>query len=396
MPGDAGLETTYAEQWRAAYPHVDIDRTIELARVVDLVFQAITFDDIVNTTEPESRWELGGVVADILRTLVDPRSGHGAVGVAPSMAAPMAATGPAGTSLTRSDSASEDRNAERDARASSASTTASRNGSPASATPPPSTISSGSTPRASSVTACASPSAKVLPDPGRARVAGEDGRVQGQGARGFVGRPREGERRARRDGLQAAALAAAAHQSGRVDRDVADLPGDTAGAATQPTVDDDAGGETGADAEVGQVARAGEGCDAEGGSVDVVLDQDPSPDRLAEQRDQGEGRAVDAEVDGVGDLAAHRDPRLRARPRRPPRRGPTDPASSATTRAAVRSTPSFPASVAWRTCATTVPSPPRATPSVLVAPMSMPITVAILVHAAALPPRRTTAGNRRG
>lgn len=69
VPGDAGLESTYAEQWRAAYPHADIDRTLELAPLVDLVFQAITFDDIVNTTEAQSRWELGGVVADILRTL---------------------------------------------------------------------------------------------------------------------------------------------------------------------------------------------------------------------------------------------------------------------------------------------------------------------------------------
>ena len=68
-PGDPGLESTYAEQWRAAYPHADIDRILALAPLVDMVFQAITFDDIVNTTEPMSRWELGGVVADILRTL---------------------------------------------------------------------------------------------------------------------------------------------------------------------------------------------------------------------------------------------------------------------------------------------------------------------------------------
>lgn len=69
VPGDAGLESTYAEQWRAAYPDADIDRALALAPLVDLVFQAITFDDIVNTTEPMSRWELGGVVADLLRTL---------------------------------------------------------------------------------------------------------------------------------------------------------------------------------------------------------------------------------------------------------------------------------------------------------------------------------------
>ena len=40
-----------------------------LARVADLVFQAVTFDAIVTSTEAASRWELGGVVADILRSL---------------------------------------------------------------------------------------------------------------------------------------------------------------------------------------------------------------------------------------------------------------------------------------------------------------------------------------
>lgn len=68
-PGGPDLEAAYAEPWRAAYPDVDIDRTLVLARLADLVFQAITFDDIVRSTEPASRWELGGVVADILRVL---------------------------------------------------------------------------------------------------------------------------------------------------------------------------------------------------------------------------------------------------------------------------------------------------------------------------------------
>ena len=68
-PGDTGLESTYAEQWRAAYPDADIDRTLTLAPLADLAFQAITFDRIVDSTEPQSRWELGGVVADLLRTL---------------------------------------------------------------------------------------------------------------------------------------------------------------------------------------------------------------------------------------------------------------------------------------------------------------------------------------
>ena len=68
-PGGPDLEATYAEPWRAAYPHADIDRALVLARLADLVFQTVTFDDIVSSTEPGSRWELGGVVADILRAL---------------------------------------------------------------------------------------------------------------------------------------------------------------------------------------------------------------------------------------------------------------------------------------------------------------------------------------
>ena len=68
-PGDPALETTYAERWRAAYPDADVDRCLALAPIADLVFQAVTFDGIVAASEPGSRWELGGVVADILRSL---------------------------------------------------------------------------------------------------------------------------------------------------------------------------------------------------------------------------------------------------------------------------------------------------------------------------------------
>ncbi|KGN31302.1 hypothetical protein N802_04230 [Knoellia sinensis KCTC 19936] len=39
------------------------------APLVDLVFQAVTFDNIINASEPRSRWELGGVVASLLRAL---------------------------------------------------------------------------------------------------------------------------------------------------------------------------------------------------------------------------------------------------------------------------------------------------------------------------------------
>ena len=168
----------------------------------------------------------------------------------------MAATGPDGTSLTRSDSSSEARNAERCPRVQGLTDREpQRLARLGDATAEHDHL--GVDAEREQVDGLRQPVGEVVPA-AAARVAGDDGRVQGQGRRGFVGRPRRGERRAGGDGLQAAALAARAQQSGRVDRDVADLPRDTAGAATQPTVDDDAGGETGADAEVGQVAGAGQ------------------------------------------------------------------------------------------------------------------------------------------
>lgn len=68
-PGDPGLEATYAARWRTTYPSADVDRCLALAPLADLVFQAVTFDGIVTSAEPGSRWELGGVVADILKAI---------------------------------------------------------------------------------------------------------------------------------------------------------------------------------------------------------------------------------------------------------------------------------------------------------------------------------------
>lgn len=65
----AGAQAAYAEPWRAAFPHADIDRAVALAPLVDLVFQAVTFDAIAEVTEAQSAWELRGVVARLLRAL---------------------------------------------------------------------------------------------------------------------------------------------------------------------------------------------------------------------------------------------------------------------------------------------------------------------------------------
>jgi hypothetical protein len=65
----AAIEAAYASRWRAAFPQADTDRALELAPLADLVFQVVTFDAIVQATEPASSWELGGVVAKKLRQL---------------------------------------------------------------------------------------------------------------------------------------------------------------------------------------------------------------------------------------------------------------------------------------------------------------------------------------
>ncbi|WP_347755337.1 phosphotransferase [Agrococcus sp. ProA11] len=59
----------YADPWRARFPDADIDRALALAALADLVFQTVTYDAIMNATEPQSAWELGGMVARNLRQL---------------------------------------------------------------------------------------------------------------------------------------------------------------------------------------------------------------------------------------------------------------------------------------------------------------------------------------
>lgn len=69
-PAEAAAATAaYAAAWRAALPHVDVDRALALAPLADLVFQTVTFERIAAATEPQSAWELGGVVARNLRLL---------------------------------------------------------------------------------------------------------------------------------------------------------------------------------------------------------------------------------------------------------------------------------------------------------------------------------------
>jgi hypothetical protein len=68
-PSESELFATFARPWREAYPDVRMDRAAELVTVVDLVFQIDSFHRINLATEPASAYELGGVVAYLLRKL---------------------------------------------------------------------------------------------------------------------------------------------------------------------------------------------------------------------------------------------------------------------------------------------------------------------------------------
>jgi aminoglycoside phosphotransferase len=66
----------YAEPWRAAYPEVDLDALWELTRVVNAVFQAITFEQIYRAQPAGSRWELATVVGELIDMLSEMRSAN--------------------------------------------------------------------------------------------------------------------------------------------------------------------------------------------------------------------------------------------------------------------------------------------------------------------------------
>jgi fructosamine-3-kinase len=55
--------------WHAAFPDAEIDRALDLAPNVDLMFQAVSYEGLIRVAEPMSRWEIGGMVARNLRRL---------------------------------------------------------------------------------------------------------------------------------------------------------------------------------------------------------------------------------------------------------------------------------------------------------------------------------------
>src|SRR5581483_2697554 len=137
---------------------------------------------------------------------------------------------------------------------------------------------------------------------GRGAWAAEDRRpAGGEGFSGLVG-----DGGARGERLQAAVVAAVAAPAVQLDRHVAGLAGDAAGAEQQVVIDDDAAADTGADGEVdhvGDAAARAEAVLAEGGEVSVVAGADG---QVAEGGQAvGEGQVFPAgQVGGLVDDAA--------------------------------------------------------------------------------------------
>ena len=167
---------------------------------------------------------------------------------------------PSGTSATRFARSMAASTGERPARLRSAWRTASSRPGPASATPPPSTITSGSTVCASSATAPArwpATSSSTATAPGSPPAAAASSADVADSV-AVAGGPPGGDGGARGQHLEAAPLPAIAQRPLGIDRQMPDL----AGGACAPggtAVEHQAGGEAGADAQVGEVAPAPEG-----------------------------------------------------------------------------------------------------------------------------------------
>lgn len=67
----AAVLAAYGQVWRAGYPEAAVDRSLELAPVVNTVYQAVSYEGIGRAQELRSRWELGGIQARLLRRLLE-------------------------------------------------------------------------------------------------------------------------------------------------------------------------------------------------------------------------------------------------------------------------------------------------------------------------------------
>ena len=61
----------YADVWSEGYDRVDVERMLELAPLLDRVYQMISYEGIYRSREPDSMWEMRGIVALSLRQLTE-------------------------------------------------------------------------------------------------------------------------------------------------------------------------------------------------------------------------------------------------------------------------------------------------------------------------------------
>ena len=166
-------------------------------------------------------------------------------------------------------------------------------------------------------------------------VGGRGEQLRGRGAAEPAG-PRGVERRARGVLLQAAELAALARQAVGDERQVPDLAGTAVRAAPQPALEQQPGGEAGAEREEGEVVHARPASPAcppstvcaapTTATVRSFSTRTCTPEPLGDERRRAGVLLLDAEVDGVLDQCRRRRRRRRAarcrrrRARRPARR----------------------------------------------------------------------------
>lgn len=68
-PPDDAVLTAYAAVWREGYPESAVRRSMQLAPVVNRIYQAISYEGIYRAQEERTRWEVGGVAAATLLSL---------------------------------------------------------------------------------------------------------------------------------------------------------------------------------------------------------------------------------------------------------------------------------------------------------------------------------------
>jgi aminoglycoside phosphotransferase (APT) family kinase protein len=66
----AEVRDAFLHPWREALPDLDHEAAWELSARAEAVFTLISYEQIVRAQAPVSRWELGGIVVELLERLV--------------------------------------------------------------------------------------------------------------------------------------------------------------------------------------------------------------------------------------------------------------------------------------------------------------------------------------